>query len=467
MEPSIATPRAGSLGRPSAVGRWIRALGIDRPAVWIGLAFVVVALVVYVASNPVRENRYNHFVWQADAFLHGSFGFPWPVSTGFPTNNYFQDVYPDPADPGRALIPFPPLPAVILLPFVAVFGLTTDAALITAVLGALTVGLAWRLALRLTTSLAVAGLATAFYSFGTVAWYSAMLGKTWFLAHVVSNMLLFLAITAAIDGERRSTSAAARDGVADRAAGIPPARGGPWAVLGSQFVAGLLFGAAALARLTTIFGAPFFLFVGRGRSMFERGFPAAVAAAIPVLLLLAYNFASTGHVFHPGYEFLYQHEYVPRPDMINRDWGIMDLRYVPQSLVVMLGWLPQFNPECGLSLLDRECPLLVPDAFGMSLLLASPGYLLALAVLSAAWRRRLVMGSALAVLAIAFANLMHFSQGWIQFGHRFSADFAPFAFVLVTLGIAQLGVRRLTVGLVAASVVITAWGVYWGVTNAW
>jgi hypothetical protein len=442
--------------------------------VWIGLALVVVALVVYVASNPLRENRYNHFVWQADAFLHGSFGFPWPVSTGFPTNNYFQDVYPDPANPGRALIPFPPLPAVVLLPFVALFGLTTDAAVITAVLGALTVGLAWRLALRLTTSLAVAALATSFYAFGTVAWYSAMLGKTWFLAHVVSNILLFLAITAAIDGERAQSRGTAPAPVSDQpgaAAGEPPERarrpGGLWRIDRSQFTAGLLFGAASLARLTTIFGAPFFLFVGRGRSIRERGLSAGLAAAIPVLLLLAYNVASTGHLFHPGYEFLYQHEYSPRPEMIHRDWALMDLRYVPQNLVVMLGWLPQFNPECGASLLDRACPLVVPDAFGMSLLLASPGYLLALPVVRVGWRRRLVLGSVLAVVAISFANLMHFSQGWIQFGYRFSADFAPFAFVLVTLGIAQLGVRRLTVGLVAASIVITAWGVYWGVTNAW
>ncbi len=45
---------------------------------------------------------------------------------------------------GRALIPFPPLPALVLLPFVAVFGLTTDAALIATVLGALVVGLAFQ-----------------------------------------------------------------------------------------------------------------------------------------------------------------------------------------------------------------------------------------------------------------------------------------------------------------------------------
>ncbi len=62
---------------------------------------------------------------------------------------------------------------------------------------------------------------------------------------------------------------------------------------------------------------------------------------------------------------------------------------------------------------------------------------------------------------------MHFSQGWVQFGYRFSNDFAPFALVLVGLGVARLGVRGATVALVAASIVVNVWGVYWGVKLGW
>ena len=54
------------------------------------------------------------------------------------------------------------------------------------------------------------------------------------------------------------------------------------------------------------------------------------------------------------------------------------------------------------------------------------------------WRRRLVAGAAVAVLLVALADLSHFSQGWVQFGYRFSNDFAPFAVILVTLGIDEL-----------------------------
>jgi len=79
----------------------------------VGLAIVLVAIVVYSASDPVHWNTYNHFVWQADAFLHGRVWFAYPVQgvPGLPDNWYFQDVYPI-ADPtaeslGHVLLPFP------------------------------------------------------------------------------------------------------------------------------------------------------------------------------------------------------------------------------------------------------------------------------------------------------------------------------------------------------------------------
>jgi hypothetical protein len=74
----------------------------------------------------------------------------------------------------------------------------------------------------------------------------------------------------------------------------------------------------------------------------------------------------------------------------------------------------------------------------------------------------------LAVLAIAFVNLMHFSQGWVNFGYRFSNDFVVFALPLVALGMARRGrVGWLAAGLVALSVAINLWGVIWGNVLGW
>jgi hypothetical protein len=79
-----------------------------------------------------------------------------------------------------------------------------------------------------------------------------------------------------------------------------------------------------------------------------------------------------------------------------------------------------------------------------------------------------VVGAALAVLLIAFVNLMHFSQGWVQFGYRFSNDFVAFALPLVAVGMQRRGgVGLLAFWLIAASVAINLWGVIWGNILGW
>jgi hypothetical protein len=103
----------------------------------------------------------------------------------------------------------------------------------------------------------------------------------------------------------------------------------------------------------------------------------------------------------------------------------------------------------------------------MSVLLTSPAYLLVVPAIVAG-RSRLVAGAFLAVLAIAFVNLMHFSQGWVQFGYRFSNDFVVFAIVLVAIGMARRrGVGLLGLWLVGLSVAINVWGVIWGNLLGW
>ena len=432
---------------------------------WLSAGLAVLAVLVYILSNPERQNIYNHFVWQADAFLQGHAWIPWPVAEGPHQNGYFQDVFPVPGQPGRGWLPFPPLPAIVLLPFVAPFGLATDAALVAALIGGVNVGLAHRLARRLTTDPLVAVVVALFYGFGTVAWYAAMLGSTWFLAHVVASTCLLLAVTGALDVEGRRASVGQVRGFLDR----------------RTFVVGLVVGLAGLARLTTLFGAPFFVFVGGGGSLLRRGLSAGLGAAVPLLVLLAYTAATTGQLLHPGYEYLYRVEYRPVPAGLLAEllptlqgityhpgeWALQDVRYVPQNLLIMLAWLPEVRPECGLTLLDQACPLLQPDRLGMSLLLTSPGWLLTVPVVLREWRRRVVLGATLAVGAVAIVDLMHFSQGWVQFGYRFSNDFAPFLLILVTLALARRGLRWWSLGLIGLSIAVNAWGVYWGVVLGW
>jgi hypothetical protein len=255
-----------------------------------------------------------------------------------------------------------------------------------------------------------------------------------------------------------------------------------------QVAAGLLFGLACTARLTIVFGFPFLLLVGGGGSWLRRGLLAGAGAAVPLVALLVYTYAATGHLFNPAYDYLYHQELGYTFLNYNSAWSIEDIRYIPQNLVVFLFGMPRILPtgssvfpgDSGTplcvgnavrGLFDKSCPIAMPEAIGQSLFLTSPAYLLAPVAFIPALRRkvdRVAVGAAIAVFAIAFVNLMHFSQGWVQFGYRFSNDFAPFAIILVALGASRLGrFWPVLIPFVVASIAINLWGTAWGVILGW
>jgi len=475
----------------------------------VGASLVAIALVIYTVSHPYR--LYNHFEWQALAFLEGKAAIRYPVGPSADSlgNSFFQDVLPVVSTDGvpRGIIPFPPLPAVLLVPFVAIWGIATNGQLIFAILGALDVGLAWWVLGRLPVRTWVRTAATVFFAFGTVFWYAAQIGTTWYQAHVLAVGLALAAIGVALG--RDPASAQDEDDLPDD---DHPGRSSARSLRSlrllvpdpSQFLAGFLFGLACTSRLTIALGAPFFVLVGAGGTWQRRAWSAGLGAAIPIGILIAYNVVTTGHVLHPGYEYLYRLEagfYLPLH--YNLDWGIEDPRYLPQNFAIMFLNTPVLDPtvvpsalglggplcttpDATRGLFNVDCPLVLPRDTGMSVLLTSPGYLLVLPALRWGYgHSRLVTGAALAVVVIAFVNLMHFSQGWVQFGYRFSNDFVPWAVLLVAIGLERIagradrrpwaGIRSLiqalpvvgAIALVGASVAINFWGVVWANVLGW
>ena len=325
---------------------------------------------------------------------------------------------------------------------------------------------------------------TVLFGFGTVFWYTAQNTTTWYQAHIVAVGLTMLAVGLALGADDAAAGRASGDG-----ASAPPDRAARRA-----FLSGLLVGLASTARLTVILATPFFLIVGPRIGWRRRVASVLLGAAIPVVALLAYNVVSTGHVFHPAYDHLYQLEARAYTGLgYHPDWAAEDPRYVPQNLAIMLLSTPRLFPDrfqdtlgtvdrplctapgATRGLFDLDCPVALPRDTGMSVVLTTPALLLAIPAWFDRRRRRIVVASLLAVAIVSFANLMHFSQGWVQFGYRFSNDVVPFLLVLVAIGFARLVDRPsprawampLAMGLIVVSVAINAWGVLWGRFLGW
>lgn len=362
-----------------------------------------------------------YFNQLADAFLHGRLYLATPASTHDLTLHG-----------GKWYVPFPPLPALLMLPWVAWQGVTSlNTVLFATIFGALNVTLIFlllsALARRQWTQLSTVDnlWLTLLFALGCVHWYMATIGSVWFVAQICTVTFVALAVWLAIEGR-------------------------------SAWLVGLALALALAARPNVLLTWPLLLGIAATHLAADGRRPSwgallrwAIASVIPLMLvlgaLLLYNQARFGHPL----DFGYLTENVAEELAPNlRRYGQFNLHYLPKNVWAM--WLagPQW---------DSERNFWRPDPEGMSLLLTTP----ALLYLARARRRSwLVLGGWVAFGLLLIPLLLYYNTGWWQFGYRFSLDFiAP---VLVLLAVAAD--RRLSWSmrlLILVGVLVNFGGVLW------
>jgi hypothetical protein len=387
------------------------------------LAVVAIFLgvtLLYYASNPRLPDAYKHHVWVADAWLNGRL---WV--TGYP-GHYHDWIKVD----GEMHSPFAPTPAILLLPFVAWRGTDLNMNFFSMAVAGLNAALCWLLLVRVGVGPRRAALGTLVFAFGTVNWFTAIIGTTWFLSHLCVELFLLLALIE-VFGKGRAA------------------------------LVGLLFGFAVLSRVNVVTSAPALLLLLVDRhatreswvrfidgAAFKRAILFGIGIAVPAALELWLNHTRFGSPFDTGYGKAAEMYLAGAP----RSWYAWE--YLPKHLYVSIfkGWEYQ-----------ETFPYLKPSPEGLSILLTSPVLLYAFA---APWRESTVKLLWLAVGLIAAALFPYFYQGWVQFGYRYVLDALPYLIVLVALGMA--GRRRAGVITVTElSMLANALGVYWGKKLGW
>jgi hypothetical protein len=103
---------------PGLLARWTRPESRSRRVLLAAFVYVVCTGVYAAVAGPdrlVRHTQYNHYALLADAWIHGrQFLAGGPPS--YAMNNDFVDFQ------GKTYISFPPLPAMLMLPFVKLSG---------------------------------------------------------------------------------------------------------------------------------------------------------------------------------------------------------------------------------------------------------------------------------------------------------------------------------------------------------
>jgi hypothetical protein len=407
----------------------------------LAVAIYAVCTAVYFAcaarDRLTAHTAYNHYALLADCWVHHrlDLGGPPPAYTG---NNDFASYQ------GRWYISFPPFPAVLLVPLAAIAKnpdriLDGQFFLWLAGLGPAMLFLALeRLSDRGLSNrsqlmnVALSGL----FAFGTVYFFTAEQGTVWFAAHVVAVALGGLYLWASIGAEH-------------------------------PLVAGLALGLLYATRPPMVFGGVFFVLealrVGRTKprdaSRGERT-PSAVAAWLvnlarsldykllarrvalfAILPLAVWGLISWHNKARFGSMWVFGHEYltVGWRGRIEK-WGLASYHYLARNLGIVLTSLPYLN----------DVPAHVQiNTHGLALWITTPAYLWLL------WPRRtsfIWWSLLIAAACVAIPDLLYQNSGWLQFGYRFSNDFAVFLFAMLAVGGFRFGYAFWGAGLFAVAV---------------
>ncbi len=374
---------------------------------------------LYYASNPRLPDAYKHHVYVADAWLHGRLSV-----SGYPPH-YHDWITVN----GEVHSPFGPTPAILLVPFVWWWGTALNMNAFSMAIAGLNAMLCWLLLLRVGVGPRRAALGTLIFAFGTVNWYTAIIGTTWFLSHLTTELFLLLALLE-VFGRGRAMLVGAAFG---------------FAVLSRPNVASALPGVVLLLVHRRALRAGWLRFVD-GRAI-VGGLLFGVGIALPLAIELTLNHLRFGSPFDTGYGTAAQ------VYMANRSHGWYDWHYLPQHLYISIfkGWE-----------YVEEFPFLKPSPEGLSVVLTSPVLLYAFA---APWSDRTVRLLWLAVGCTAAALFPYFYQGWVQFGYRYLLDALPYLIVLTAVGMGRRGSRPVT--LTEISMLLNWLGVYWGKKLGW
>jgi hypothetical protein len=399
-----------------------------------------------------------HFVYQADAWLHGRAAIDPPLAgddwakvetvvlddgtqvqgrrlmtrPGFrtlgggelPTTRIKQSA-------GKtAYMSFPPFPTLLMLPGAALGGRAGNDVVPTLVIAALILPLALLVLRRL----ARAGLSgrsvrddlwlVAALAFGSVLFFSAVQGKVWYTAHVV---------------------------------GVALALGYAWASIEAShpIAAGAALGAAALTRTAMAFMVLLFLCEAwrihgglaawrADRGTLVRalrrpllGFAAPIAAF--AIAGVAYNCARFGSPTEFGHSYL-----EVRQQIQIEHYGLASYHYLARNLAVAFTLLPELLPRA---------PYLQISGHGLAVWFTTPVLVFLL------WPRErnpLHRTLWLCVAAVALPSLLYQNSGWVQFGYRFSLDYLVLLIMLLAIGGRPL--TRPAKALIVAGIVINLFG---------
>ena len=329
---------------------------------------------------------------------------------------------------GHWYVAEPPFPAVLMSPFIAVWGVqafnTTTFSLVLAGITAVTVYLILHRMIQsgwIGLSRSGAIWLTALFSFGTMYWWLSILSKIWFFSQVVTVLFCALAFLAAVNDS--------------------PA-----------WVSGFCLAAAILCRPDMFTLWPALLAIAiqhqskegkvKWKDILGWGTISAIPIIIGVGLLLYYNFLRFGNFLDFGYVTINGGSYLLQQV---HEYGLFSPHFIPDNLHSMFLAPPPLTAECGYYLTRGG---------GMSMLATTPAIVYLFRRFKISWW---TIGCWCSILLSVVLLSMYSNNGALQYGYRYMMDFIIPVIMLIAFNAGE----RISIPLktlIIASILINYYG---------
>jgi len=322
----------------------------------------------------------------------------------------------------RYFVSFPPGPAVVMMPFVAVFGYGTNDVLLTVLFAAFNLVLfllvlqRFRDAGYIRRSDNELTWFVLLFGFGTAHLWCAVLGQVWFTALIMGVSFHVLFILCALDTRH-------------------------------PILAGIFLGCAFATRASLVFAAVFFYWQLFVRQRHERNalqtFKVFCQFSIPCLViggtLLWFNHLRFEQYLEFGHYYLRG-----GGDARVQEFGLFDPRFLNKNLAAAFTLTPR---------LTDAAPYIQLTKHGMSIFLTTPVLFWVFGARNDAGIHRPLW---LAIACIFVPVLFYHNTGWEQFGYRFILDVIPYLVLLLACSALRMG--RLFKTLILVGILVNALG---------
>lgn len=369
---------------------------LENPWTAAAIASYVFLSISYFFDSLITRSNYAYFNYLADSFLHGQ---TWLrlVPPRFEDLIFFHD---------KLYLYWAPFPALLLTPFVSIFGVDFNDVLFTTLIASINVGLVAQL-LRVSCKVEFLHLRKSqrailvfFFAFGTVHSILSPQGKAWATSQIIGFSCSLLAYLAAFSLKGKKA----------------------W------FFTGLALAAALLTRTQIVFTGIFpsvYLLIQEKPWMHRRQFLELLLAIIPLLsavgFVLFYNQIRFGNPLDFGLAYHNMDKFF-RADF--QKYGFFNLHYIPTNLYYQYVFFPY--------------PLQATSLMGGSLFLMSPLFLTSFGAFVNPRSKIflwVLMGS---ILITNIPIILCMGTGYMQYGPRYTLDFTVPLLLLTALGMEKI-----------------------------